>query len=64
MTTTLAGRALDEIYIEPLHEIERQHILKALKVCSGSITKAARLLGIGRATLYRKLNEYGIKRAG
>ena len=35
---------------------------QALERTSGSIPEAAKLLGIGRATLYRKVDEYGIER--
>ena len=41
---------------------ERKLIQDALKRTSGSVPKAAELLGISRATLYRKIDEYGIKR--
>jgi two-component system response regulator HydG len=43
--------------VVPLRELERREILKALTVTNGSVTKAARLLGLGRATLYRRLGE-------
>jgi two-component system NtrC family response regulator len=38
-----------------LKEIERQHILAVLHSVGGSRTRAAEILGIGRKTLYRKL---------
>jgi Nif-specific regulatory protein len=41
---------------------ERKLIQEALKRTSGNIPEAARLLGLGRATLYRKVEEYGIER--
>lgn len=41
---------------------ERRLITLALQRAGGSVPEAARLLGIGRATLYRKLEEYGIQR--
>jgi transcriptional regulator with GAF, ATPase, and Fis domain len=41
---------------------ERKLIQEALKRTAGSIPEAARLLGLGRATLYRKVEEYGIER--
>jgi DNA-binding NtrC family response regulator len=40
-----------------LRELERRAIAKALARTRGSVEKAARLLGIGRATLYRRLGE-------
>ncbi|HLL85658.1 MAG TPA: sigma-54 dependent transcriptional regulator [Longimicrobium sp.] len=43
--------------VVPLRELERREILKALAVTKGSVTKAAQMLGLGRATLYRRLGE-------
>jgi two-component system response regulator HydG len=41
-----------------LEEIERRTILRALREASGDKLVAARLLGIGKTTLYRKLKQY------
>ncbi|MCD8739578.1 sigma-54 dependent transcriptional regulator [Mucilaginibacter roseus] len=41
-----------------LATIEKQHIFKVLQYTGGNKTEAARLLGIGLTTLYRKLEEY------
>ena len=41
-------------------ESEKQTIANALATTSGERGKAARLLGIGRTTLYRKMKEYGL----
>lgn len=43
-----------------LESLERNHILEALRFYEGNITQCARILGIGRSTLYRKLEQYGI----
>ncbi len=40
-----------------LAEIEQQHIIRVLRVCNNNQAKAARLLGIGRNTLWRKLRQ-------
>jgi sigma-54 dependent transcriptional regulator, acetoin dehydrogenase operon transcriptional activator AcoR len=40
---------------EKLNEIEKNAILKALRASNGNKAKTAKMLGIGRATLYRKL---------
>ncbi|MBI3896527.1 MAG: sigma-54-dependent Fis family transcriptional regulator [Acidobacteria bacterium] len=42
----------------PLEEMERQAILRALSGAGGDKLLAARLLGIGKTTLYRKLRKY------
>ena len=44
-----------------LEFVEKQHIQKVLKHYEGNITLAARALGIGRNTLYRKMEGYGIR---
>ena len=41
---------------------EKKLIQDALKRTSGKVPEAAKLLGIGRATLYRKIEEYEIQR--
>jgi two-component system response regulator HydG len=41
-------------------ELERQAILRTIRQLNGDKLMAARLLGIGKTTLYRKLKEYGI----
>jgi DNA-binding NtrC family response regulator len=44
-----------------LHEIEEDMIKKALTKHKGKRKNAAKELGISERTLYRKINEYGIK---
>jgi DNA-binding NtrC family response regulator len=44
----------------PLQEIEKDYILTVLKQTGGNQTKASRLLGVDRKTLYHKLKRYGI----
>jgi two-component system response regulator HydG len=43
-----------------LAEVEREHILFALEVSGGSQSEAARLLGIARNTLWRKLRSFDL----
>jgi two-component system response regulator HydG len=47
---------IDELL--PLEELERRAILRALQEAGGDKLAAARLLGIGKTTLYRKLKQY------
>ncbi len=44
-----------------LDQIEKQAIRNALQVHAGNREAAAKMLGIGERTLYRKLKEYGLK---
>lgn len=44
-----------------LTSVERLHIQRVLNYTNGNKAEAARLLGIGTATLYRKLEEYKIQ---
>lgn len=46
--------------IIPLAELEKLTILNTLERLNGDKLATARLLGIGKTTLYRKLREYGI----
>ncbi|MDZ7265721.1 MAG: sigma 54-interacting transcriptional regulator [candidate division KSB1 bacterium] len=41
-----------------LEEVEKRHILETLDYCQGNYDEAARLLAIGRTTLWRKLKKY------
>lgn len=43
-----------------LREVERDHIIKVLNFVNGRRAKAAEILGIGRKTLYRKLQALNI----
>jgi DNA-binding NtrC family response regulator len=47
----------DTSTIVPLRELEERAIRNALRVTRGSVGRAAKLLGIGRATLYRRIAE-------
>jgi len=52
-------RTAEEIL--PLAEIERKAIVRALELTHGNISEAARRLEVGRTTLYRKIDEYGMR---
>jgi two-component system response regulator HydG len=43
----------------PLENVEREMILRTLSAVDGNKTTAARILGLGARTLYRKLEQYG-----
>jgi transcriptional regulator with GAF, ATPase, and Fis domain len=48
--------------IVPFSEVEKQTIIRALRICRGNVAMAAERLVIGQATLYRKLKKYEIDR--
>lgn len=58
---TGASAAPPEPELFDLGEVERRTIERAVKKTGGNITEAARILGIGRATLYRKLTAYAAR---
>jgi two-component system NtrC family response regulator len=47
-----------------LEVLERELILKALEMANGNKSKAARLLGLTRRTLYSRLERHGLGRSG
>jgi DNA-binding NtrC family response regulator len=49
-----------KIHGHNLTENERETISAALKASAGNMVAAARMLGIGRTTLYRKIQKYGL----
>lgn len=49
--------------VTSIAEMEKQAILNAIHQLNGDKLMAARLLGIGKTTLYRKLKEYGLDKA-
>jgi hypothetical protein len=45
---------------ETIAAVERRHVLQVLARCGGNRTHAARALGIGANTLWRKLKQWGV----
>ena len=43
-----------------IQEMEKMAILEGLKKCKGNVSKTAEMIGIGRRSLYRRLEYYGI----
>ncbi|MCA9237410.1 MAG: sigma-54-dependent Fis family transcriptional regulator [Planctomycetales bacterium] len=54
------GDGLADLVGKPLSELERLFIAETLKVTGGNREEAAKTLGIGERTLYRKIKEYGL----
>jgi DNA-binding NtrC family response regulator len=44
-----------------MKDLEKQAIQNTLIAVKGNVSKAARVLGVGRTTLYRKMSSYGIE---
>jgi DNA-binding NtrC family response regulator len=58
-----SDRAPGREEVLPLEELERRAILSMLRQTNGDKQAAARALGIGKTTLYRKLKQYRLDRA-
>jgi len=50
--------------VKALDEVEKEYIMSVLDRNGGNQTHTAEQLGIGSATLYRKLKKYGVVRGG
>ena len=44
-----------------IEQVEKEHIRSTLELTQGNREQAAKILGIGERTLYRKIKEYGIQ---
>jgi transcriptional regulator of acetoin/glycerol metabolism len=53
-------RTVSRRLLSPLEAMERDAIVRSLLDWDGSKIKAAAALGMSRATIYRKIHEYGI----
>ncbi|NDE17970.1 sigma-54-dependent Fis family transcriptional regulator, partial [bacterium] len=60
--TCLPGRDTNSLELDhAVKEFTRAHIRKTLGLCDGDKKEAARKLGVGLSSLYRKLDELGIE---
>jgi transcriptional regulator of acetoin/glycerol metabolism len=53
-------RTVSRRLLSPLESLERDAIVQSLVDADGNKVKAAESLGVSRATIYRKIHEYGI----
>ena len=53
-------RTVSRRLLSPLEAMERDAIVQSLLDFAGNKVKAAKSLGMSRATIYRKIHEYGI----
>jgi DNA-binding NtrC family response regulator len=61
--TRLSYWVTDDGIPRTLQEMEAMAIEHAVNHCNGCITQAARALGIGRSTLYRKMQEMDVRQS-
>jgi two-component system response regulator HydG len=54
------GVGLSGLVGRPLEDVERMFITETLSAAGGNREEAAKILGIGERTLYRKIKEYGL----
>ncbi|MFO0858763.1 MAG: sigma-54 dependent transcriptional regulator [Phycisphaerales bacterium] len=59
--TDIAGAAQGTLAGTSLEQIEKRAIRETLRLTAGNREQAAKLLGIGERTLYRKLKDYGLR---
>ncbi len=57
---TLQASSDESEPVKSLKDLEHQMLLHALREASGNVSKAARVLGISRGTIYRRLERYEI----
>ncbi len=50
-----------EAAVLPFEQEEQRMLTRALRATKGNVRRAAQLLGIGRATLYRKIQQYHLR---
>jgi DNA-binding NtrC family response regulator len=64
--TTVHERDVEEQVVSeesvlPFEQEEQRMLTRALRATKGNVRRAAQLLGIGRATLYRKIQQYRLR---
>jgi Fis family transcriptional regulator len=57
---SLAGQQPTDVYRLVLEEVERPLLECVMDHCGGNQSRAARVLGLSRATLRKKLRQYGL----
>ncbi len=59
-----SGRQSGSLDSARLQDLERKAILEGLRMTGGDRVKAAKMLGIGKTTIYRKIKEYHLEDEG
>jgi DNA-binding NtrC family response regulator len=60
LSTKQRGKDIAEKSSLNIEDVEKQAILESLKLHRGNVSLAAKELGLGRTTLYRKMTKYGL----
>jgi Fis family transcriptional regulator, factor for inversion stimulation protein len=61
--SALDGHVAHDLHRLVIGEVERPLLAAVMEHCDGNLTAAAALLGLNRATVRRKLIQYGLARA-
>ncbi len=56
----VASEAPSDQALVTLAETEKRYVLRVFEACNRQQQESARVLGIGRTTLWRKLRDYGV----
>ncbi|WMJ80183.1 sigma 54-interacting transcriptional regulator [Clostridium sp. MB40-C1] len=56
----ILGELIHKKELVSLEEIEKNAIIQTIKELGGNVASAAKVLGIGRSTMYRKMKKYNI----
>jgi sigma-54 dependent transcriptional regulator, acetoin dehydrogenase operon transcriptional activator AcoR len=57
----LPGVLAEEAPVLPFAEVERRAFRQALRQCGGNVARAAKALGVAKATFYSKIRRYGLE---
>lgn len=63
MTREAQKKFASNIKIDKMAEIQKKEIIKALEATDWHVHEASKRLGLGRATLYRRIKEYQIEKS-
>lgn len=56
------GASRGDLCERTLEAVERRHIERVYEECERNVVRTAEVLGVGKTTLYEKLDKYGIRR--
>lgn len=56
-------RVIKSVEVMTIRDMERRAIVQALQAAAGDRVQAAKMLGMGKTTIYRKLKEFGLQKS-